>query len=203
MISVDRRQYNQDLRIETRRPSPPQGLVFDSMKMELTWAGPSSGPEYSHFNIRLDSDTSSVSFRVPAGTTRLTVIRPATVTISCWNDIVQTESDSARISVNSIGVWTGSTVAYGTVGPDLFVRYDLTANLTVVSPISARVNQTLALVVFQHATTEYTLSFDPADFIDTATQHIDSAMAWICHFVGMPDGRWCRLGLPITFDPTI
>lgn len=142
---IGSRQYSRDLRIETRRPEAPRDLLYDEDTGEITWAGPIRGPQFTHFNVRLDDDSGVTSFRLPAGTTRLFIGRTAKVSISCWNELVETESASARLSVGGASTWAGATSA--ALGPMLFyrVRYNLTSNYTIVSPVASRANRRLVL----------------------------------------------------------
>lgn len=200
---IGSRQYSRDLRVETRRPEAPRDLAYDDDTGELTWSGPVRGPQFTHFNIRLDDDSAETSFRLPAGTTRVFIGRTAKVSISCWNETVKTESSIARILVGGASTWAGAISA--TLGPMLFyrVRYQLTANYTIVSPVAARPNRRLVLRIRQHATVQYVPSLDPADFVDSANQFIDPGHEWVREYDGNDDGKWYPVGAPIVFDPTI
>lgn len=200
---IGSRQYSRDLRIETRRPEAPRDLVYDENTGELTWTGPIRGPQYTHFNIRLDDDSAATSFRLPAGTTRLFIGRTAKVSISCWNEVVQTEGASARLSVGGASTWEGATSA--ALGPMFFyrVRYELTSDFTVVSPVASRANRRLVLRVRQDDSTQYVLSLDPANFVDSLDQQIDLSFEWVREYDGNDDGKWYPVGAPFVFDPTI
>lgn len=195
------RQYNRDLRIQTKRPAPPRNLVYDDDTQELSWTGPNSGPLYTHFNIRLDDDSAAPAFCVPIGTSRLVIQRSARVSITCWNEISRTESDAARLEVGSSAAWAGSSGS--TFGTVLFweVDFNLTANITITSPIAPSPRRRLLIWIFQHATVRYNPSFDPAFFVDTATQFIDPAKGWVREFAGKADAKWYPIGPPMTFDP--
>lgn len=200
---IGARQYSRDLRIETRRPEAPRNLVYDDNTGEITWTGPIRGPQFTHFNIRIDDDTAAPAYRVPAGTTRLFIGRSANITLSCWNEVVQTESDGARLTVGGAGTWTGATSA--ALGAMLFyrVRYDLTANITIASPVASAANRRLVLRIRQHASTRYVPSFDPADFVDSASQFIDLGWEWVREYDGNADGKWYPAGPAFVFDPSI
>jgi len=203
MSTVAQRQYARDVRLAYSRPKAPRNLVYNAETCELSWTGPIDGPAFTHFNIRLGDDSAAPAYRVPAGTTRLALYRNERVTITCWNDVVRTESAPARIDLDATVAWTGSSAA--AFGPLLSwqVEYTLTADITIASPVDAAPNRRLLLYIFQHATTEYVPSFDPADFVDTGNLFIDAAKAAVLEFAGRSDGKWYPITLPRTFDPTI
>ncbi len=203
MSTVLQRQYARDVRLEISRPKAPRNLVYNAETCELSWTGPIDGPNFTHFNIRLGDDSAAPAYRVPRGTTRMVLFRNERVTVTCWNEIVATESDPARIDLGATVAWTGAGAA--AFGPLLSwqVEYTLTADITIVSPVEAAPNRRLLLYIFQDATTEYVPSFDPADFVDSASIFIDSAMAAVLEYAGRSDGKWYPITLPRTFDPSI
>jgi len=204
--TIGRREYSRELAIETSRPYAPRNLVYNSETFELTWTGPSEGPRYTHFNIRLDDDRNAPSFCLPAGTSRLVIMRAARVIITCWNETVFTESDAARIEVLDAGTWDDASTAI--FGPlvSYQVEYDLSviaANFTVTSPVAAAPNRRLLIYIFADPTTDYVPSFDPASFVDSASVFIDLAMGWVREYAGRADGKWYPIAPSITFDPSI
>ena len=203
MTMVGARQYNRDLRVETRRPGAPRNLSFNSSTMELTWLGPVSGPQFTHFNVRLDTDAGPSAMRLPAGTTSLFIGRRALVAITCWNETVKTESSAARLLVNDYGVWSGASETLSSLLPGLRVSYTLTANVTIAAPAPAIPNQRLLLYIYQHSSTIYTPSFDPDYFVDSASIYIDLLKAWVREYSGGSDGKYYPITAGITFDPSI
>jgi hypothetical protein len=199
-------QYSQDLRLETQRPHSPRNLVYDAETLELTWTAPIRGPRYTHFNVRLDNDNGPTSYRLPAGTTRLLIPRAARVTLSTWNDIVRTESDSVRIQVGSISAWENAAQSVFGMMLCYQVEYrmaDIGSSVTITSPVTAAPNRRLLVYVFQDPTTEHGVAFDPASFVDSASVFIDSGMAGVREYAGRADFKWYPIGLWLNFDPTV
>jgi hypothetical protein len=203
MSFVVQRQYARDARLEISRPKPPRNLVYNYETCELSWTGPIDGPAFTHFNVRLGRDSNAPALRLPAGTTRLTIYRLERITITCWNDAVRTESAPARYDTGTTLEWVGSSTA--AFGPILSwqVEYNLTADITIESPVDAAPNRRLLLYIFQDAVNEYLPTFEAADFIDPGAIVMDAGMAAVVEFAGRADGKWYPVTSPLIFDPSL
>ena len=85
----------------------------------------------------------------------------------------------------------------------ILVEYNLTANLVLDTQTPVVENGRLTIYVFAHASTFYTVSFDPVYFADSASNSSpDVGMATVFEFVGRSDGRWWPTSIPRTMiDP--
>lgn len=175
------------------------GLVAEAFKnIELALAG--AYRDMGYFEVtptssglrkdRLDTD----EMRLPKERNRYVICRVAR------GGILFTLSATQMRSADELDVYTRSEVR---ALAGVLVEYTLTANITIATPTTFVENGRLTIYAFAHATTFYTVAFDPTKFADSSTAPSpDPGKATVYEFIGRSDGRWWPTSIPRTnIDP--
>ncbi len=85
-------------RLRRVRPSPPRGVKKTAVGSyyELSWEPPPPDVVFTHYRIRIGTDSGEPTFVVPRGTTRHHVITGSTFYVSSYLETLDIESVAAK-----------------------------------------------------------------------------------------------------------